>query len=82
MSLHFELMIGRNVIGFMEIQRMVDLDLMNKAAIADVVSPYQVTVQSEHARKPRRIGTVEHRYGDGAWVLLAKALELYNSKKR
>jgi hypothetical protein len=68
-SLWFDLRVGRNVIGRMEIRRTRYLDLTDKAAIADEVSVYEITIDDE----PR--GTVEHRYGDGAWTLLRKALE-------
>lgn len=56
-------------VGHMEIRRREYLDLSDKAAIADAVSTYEVRIDSEFR------ATVSHRYGDGAWVLLRKALD-------
>jgi hypothetical protein len=76
MSLYFDLRIQHQIIGSMEIQRVEDLDLIDKEAIADAVSTYKVRVND------KMVGTVHHRYGDGAWVLLGKAVELYVSMDR
>lgn len=57
-------------IGTLEIQRHEPLDLTDPAAIVDVVSTYTVRLDGQDR------GTVRHRYGDGAWVLLAKAAAL------
>ena len=72
MSLWLNLNIGTKTIGFMEIQRQEHLDLSDKAAIADVVSTYKVTVGDQ------LVGEVRHRYGDGAWTLLRLAVTLYD----
>jgi hypothetical protein len=66
-SLHFDLMVNRTTIGYMEIQR-IDNTGVTKLP-DDVVSTYMVRVNG--AEK----GTVRHRYGDGAWALLRTALD-------
>jgi len=71
-----DLSIAGQPIGQMTIGRLVVLDLSDKDAIADHVSPYRVRVDGKVA------GDIEHRYGDGAWVLLRKALELHMAKQR
>jgi hypothetical protein len=76
MSLWFVLRMNEKRIGSLEIQRQQDLDLTDKTAIADAVSDYKVFVATEKRPGQRLAGTVGHRYGDGAWVLLRKALEL------
>jgi hypothetical protein len=53
-------------VGFMQIRRLHELDL---AKGDDAVSTYEVRADGEVR------GTVSHRYGDGPWVLLQKALE-------
>lgn len=75
MSLWFDLNLtaGRGhhvVIGQVEIRRVEWLDLTDQAAIADVVSTYDVHHDGQH------IGQVRHRYGDGKWPLVAKAANL------
>lgn len=57
-------------VGRMTIGRLVLLDLSDKDAIADVVCPYRVRIDG------RIVGEVSHRYGDGAWALVRKALDL------
>ncbi len=71
MSLVANLFVNWNCIGQMEIQRLRYLDLSDKAAIADEVCEYQVSVDGKPACR------VTHRYGDGAWVLLATAAAAY-----
>lgn len=70
MALWFDLKINHEHIGTVEIRRREHLDITDRAAIADVVSTYTVR-QSGHL-----IGEVRHRYGDGAWRLLALATNL------
>lgn len=70
MALWFNLRINRSGIGMVEIRRREDLDISNSAAIQDAVSTYDVF------RDEEQIGTVEHRYGDRAWKLLALATDL------
>ena len=68
--LWYDLKIGAELIGEVEIQRMQRLDLSDPEAIQDVISPYRVRVNRVV------IGVVRHRYGDGAWVLNALAADL------
>jgi hypothetical protein len=68
--IHFRLDINDTRIGVVEIRRRQRLDLTDQAAIQDVVSTY--TVSRDH----RKVGEVQHRYGDGAWRLVAAAADL------
>lgn len=70
MALWFRLNINSERIGTVEIRRRERLDLTDRAAIQDAVSTYEVR------RDGVLLGTVEHRYGDKAWRLLATAAEL------
>lgn len=70
MALWFDLNINGRLIGEVEIQRREPLDLTDQAAIQDAVSTYDVF------NRGRLIGQVRHRYGDGAWRLLAIAAAL------
>lgn len=66
MSMWFRLMANGNEVGLMEIRRITNTgpgDLH-----PDVVSTYVVTQDG------RKLGFVEHRYGDGAWALVRAAL--------
>ena len=69
MALWARLMVNAEQIGVVEIQRREFLDLTAQASIQDEVSTYDVTVDGQAC------GTVRHRYGDGAWRLLALAAE-------
>lgn len=60
---------NRERIGTVEIQRREVLDLADPA-VGEAVSAYTVRLDG------RAVGTVTHRYGDGAWALLAKAASL------
>jgi hypothetical protein len=73
MSLWVSLQIGDLPIGNMEIQRQRALDLSDPEAIANVTSKYKVKIDG------KVIGKVDHRYGDGAWILLKKAMEIVES---
>jgi hypothetical protein len=70
MTLRVDLRIGEECIGTMSIGRLTELDLTDRDALEDVVSPYRVRINGTV------IGSVEHRYGDGAWVLVFRALQL------
>ncbi len=74
MALWLRLMANADPIGVVEIQRREVLDLADPA-VADAVSTYDVR------RDREQVGTVTHRYGDGAWVLLAKAAALVAAVK-
>lgn len=65
MALWFNLAVNAERIGHVEIQRREYFDLTDQAAIADAVGTYDVY------RDGWPVGQVRHRYGDGAWRLLA-----------
>lgn len=70
MALWFQLKVNTELLGTVEIRRCTTLDLADPAAIADVISTYTVR------RDTAYVGTVQHRYGDGAWKLLAAVTSL------
>lgn len=70
MAMWFRLRINAEHIGMVEVRRQEHLDLTNQAAIQDAVSTYSVF------RDGQPIGSVKHRYGDGAWKLLALTADL------
>lgn len=74
MALWFDLMVNMGHLGTVGIRCREHLDLTNQAAIQDAVSTYEVS------RSGRLVGTVRHRYGDGAWRLLALASALIADK--
>ncbi len=63
----FRLMVNSECVGVVDVQRRERLDLSDKTAIADVVSTYTVS------RDGRPVGTLQHRYGSGAFALAEKA---------
>lgn len=69
MSVWFRLRLNAETIGIMEILRQEHLDLSNPDAIADEICTYDVEVDGV------KIAEVRHRYGDGAWRLVALATE-------
>jgi hypothetical protein len=70
-SLWFTLRINRDEAGSMVIRRLEPewIDLTDPAH-DDVVGTYLVIRDGEE------LGTVQHRYGDGKWALVRRALEL------
>jgi hypothetical protein len=70
MSMWFLLYVNEAAIGSFEAQRHEPLDLTDRAALADAVCTYTIRVDG------RDIGTVRHRYGDGAWQLARAGLDL------
>lgn len=70
MALWCNLHINDQRIGELMIRRRERLDLSDRAAVRDVVSTYEVSSDDRH------VGLVRHRYGDGAWRLLAAAASL------
>lgn len=75
MALHFELKVNSHSIGMLYAQR---IDGTNDA---DSVGTYRCDithVYSQHRPDPfaqvQWEGEVEHRYGDGAWALVARIL--------
>ncbi len=69
MALWFRLHLNDEQIGVAEVQRRDVLDLADPAT-ADAVSTYVVRLDG------RTVGTLTHRYGNGAWSLVAKAADL------
>lgn len=73
MSLWFILRAGAHEVGWMEVQRVTNTD-RNPLEPGDV-SEYEIQVTQGFGHNPDMTGTVQHRYGDGPWVLLRKALD-------
>lgn len=68
MSLWFVLKVNNLPgIGTFEAQRQEHLDLTDPAVV-DTVPTYRILINGES------VGTVRHRYGDGAWELIRRAL--------
>lgn len=63
MSLHFDLKVNNDVIGGFVAQRQERV-----APRMDAVYHYKITLNGVYA------GEISHRYGDGAFALIAKAL--------
>lgn len=76
MALWFRLNINLERIGVVEIRRRGQLDLSDPVAIANVRSTYDVR------RNGHLVGQVTHRYGDGAWRLVAHAADLIAQEAR
>jgi hypothetical protein len=74
-ALWFVLRVGDERLGGVEVRRQERLDLRDRSAIADVVSTYQVH------RDEVLVGEVRHRYGAGAWQLLAAVAALLAEKE-
>jgi hypothetical protein len=70
MALWFNLKINEQCIGGVEVQRREPLDLSDPSAIQHEVCTYDVFLDG------CRLGSVRHRYGAGAWRLLAAAADL------
>lgn len=67
MALHFVLKVNDYAIGSFVAQRTTD-----NGSTPDAVNSYDITIDTpdwEHD------DVIEHRYGDGAWVLVRKALD-------
>jgi hypothetical protein len=69
MALWFALRVNDTTIGDLVIRRLHDLDQDDPE---NTVSDYEVLHNGD------AIGTVQHRYGDGAWVLVQKAVGMVN----
>lgn len=72
-ALHLTLKVNFAPIGRLEAVRLYPRDL--PAEPADVVGTYAAEVVGSRGGWS---GRVEHRYGDGSWVLVQKILEAYN----
>ncbi|ASN69251.1 hypothetical protein 7S3_73 [uncultured Caudovirales phage] len=75
MALHFPLMVNGTRIGHLYAVR------TEGGANADDINTYQVEIMTE---SPRRVDSIilTHRYGDGAWELVRKALEERDKGRR
>lgn len=73
MSLTAEVKVNRDTIAHVHCQRHVDLSKPQAEEKPDDVYTYVVKVDLPHRGKG--VAVIEHRYGDGALVLLRKALE-------
>lgn len=78
MSLWFDLRLGYDNLGTVTMQRMeggLEVD------DPDSVNRYQVELTRTTERGRLRC-VVEHRYGDGAWVLVRKALQALEAAEK
>lgn len=76
MSLHFNLRVnGWDNVGQISIRRLTSLDKPASQA-AGTTNRYEVRLDG------RKMGTVEHDYDDGAFVLAHKALGLITERAR
>jgi len=74
MALHFDLRVNNEIIGSMELVR-IDPVNVNVATIdPDTECTYKVGIQGPLLRYNN---TTKHRFGDGAWSLIHKALGEY-----
>jgi hypothetical protein len=72
MALHMQLMVGRDAIGLLVIQREAPV---NPRPDVDAVCTYRWSVElHNHVARSLPGEPVEHRYGDSPWVLVAKVL--------
>jgi hypothetical protein len=69
MSLWFTLRLNTKEIGSLVVRRITQTD---RAVLDDDEVSTYIVVRDGH-----EMGKVTHRYGDGAWVLVRKALDLY-----
>ena len=72
MALWFNLKVNTETIGWFEAQRQEEA-----VTGTDQVSKYDVVIALDKDSEALTELTVEHRYGDGAWVLVHKALTAY-----
>lgn len=85
MSMHFDLMINLNQIGHFYVQR-IDPVCDPSEIDPDQMCVYRVEIQGEFS--PTRginllySNTTKHRFGDGAWALIHKALGEYLESKQ
>lgn len=73
MSLWFELHVNSNAVGKLTVRRVTNTEvhpLRGGHDDDDMVSSYLVV------RDGQEIGTLKHRYGDGAWALARSALDM------
>lgn len=69
---------GTERIAVLEVRRLTGLRTQHPA---DEVHRYAVVLHGPRDGE-RRVGEVEHRYGDGAWALIAKATEIVADQER
>jgi len=74
MSLNFSLRVNNEIVGAFEAQRMVAIEQLGQPVTdPDAVHKYSITIWDEDNN--REMFSIHHRYGDGAWELVRKALE-------
>ena len=76
MALHGEIKINHQVLGYWSAQRVTNT---TGAPTDDMISEYKCTVSMNHA--PEIVFYLTHRYGDGAHILAAKVLRIYDYVK-
>lgn len=73
MTLHFALQVNGNTIGTFEAQRMTEQTTPpNTEEHADAVHDYAIDIRETEGS--RHTFVLSHRYGDGAFVLVQKAI--------
>ncbi|UAK38432.1 hypothetical protein K8O93_01105 [Gordonia bronchialis] len=77
MSLHFPLRVGAETIGHFEAVRIKDGPIPVGRTVDDAVNTYRVALLG--GGTARWSGEVQHRYGDGAWSLVATALDAHRA---
>lgn len=83
MSLKAPLLVNGQVLGYFYAKRTSGIE-DGPNTDPDVVNTYQVDFQinGRTSGEPNRYfgGPIEHRYGDGPWMLMANAIQLYLSR--
>ena len=78
MALWFPLRVNLTQIGHFEAQRIENGPIPHGGTVADAINTYRVTItQTGH---PTVRFDLQHRYGDGAWALIATALARLNDE--
>ena len=79
MALWFPLRVNLTQIGHFEAQRIENGPIPDGGTVDDTIHTYRVTItRTDH---PSAEFQLQHRYGDGAWALIAKALTRLNDEK-
>lgn len=78
MALWFPLRVNLTQIGHFEAQRIENGPIPHDGTVADAINTYRVTItRTDH---PSTEFDLQHRYGDGPWVLIATALARLNDE--
>lgn len=78
MALWFPLRVNLTQIGHFEAQRIENGPIPDGGTIDDAINTYRVTVT--RTGQPSTEFDLQHRYGDGAWALIADALTRLNDE--